>query len=314
MLTLTMNAERTPVQQPTRIREEPCQLRHPSSVDNVMHIPLALSTRRRKSVVKKVPIPAPKSIRFSATPRAVLGIIQIATDLVMDTEGSLLVAQLQGVEIRHTKVAFREEEICTKTYEQAYADGAIQAAVSSLRWPQKNLQGEDYVTVWGMSCTSISFILGQEKVQSCFPDGANVTDMWTAVLRALRRLGAKKLAVLTPYQEEVSSKNEQLLEAEGFELCGTMSLGLTRDVETSAVAPEFIEECVTQLATVGEPDVVFIGCSAFRACTPGFITNLEAKLGGVAVVTSTQAFLWHVLRIAGIEDSLDGYGKLFKEC
>jgi len=33
------------------------------------------------------------------------------------------------------------------------------------------------------------------------------------------------------------------------------------------------------------------GCSAFRACTPGFITNLEAKLGGVAVVTSTQADL-----------------------
>jgi len=168
--------------QPTLIREEPCQMRHPSSIDNVMHIPLALSTRRRKSVVKKVPIPAPKSIRFSAPPRAVLGIIQIATDLVMDTEGSLLVAQLPGVEIRHTKVAFREEEICTKTYEQAYADGAIQAAVNSLRWPQKNLQGEDYATVWGMSCTSISFILGQEKVLSICIDltiqMANFSHFW----------------------------------------------------------------------------------------------------------------------------------------
>ena len=302
-----MNAERTPMAQPMPIPaqpiafpEETCQMRHPSSVDNamdlslamsypssvdnVMHIPLALSTRRRKSAVKKVPVSAPKSIRFSAPPRAVLGIIQIATDLVMDTEGSLLVAQLPGVEIRHTKVAFRENEICTKTYEQAYADGAIQAAVSSLRWPQKNLQGEDYVTVWGMSCTSISFILGQEKVLSIckwqldhsngklltfleFPitgdlTGAIMLPGWcechrhvdccvtSAASSRREKAGCSNsvprrgdLTTMTAciinldmsfihadlfLLRKVSSKNEQLLEAGGFELCGTMSLGLTR--------------------------------------------------------------------------------------
>ena len=111
----------------------------------------------------------PDAIQFSKPPRAVLGIIQIATDLVMDTEGSLLVAQLPGVEIRHAKIAFEEEEICAATYDQAYEQGAIHAAVNTLQWPERNLQGGEYITVWGMSCTSISFILGPDKVTTISP-------------------------------------------------------------------------------------------------------------------------------------------------
>lgn len=260
----------------------------------------------------KQAVACPDTIRFSSPPRVVLGIIQIATDTVMDMEGSLLVAQLPGVEIRYTKIAFQSEEICARTYEQAYAQGAIQTAVSTLRWPAKNQQGGEYITVWGLSCTSISFILGPDKVKSCFPDGATTTDMWSSVLEALRCLGATRLAVLTPYIQKVASQNVLMLEEAGFELVSTMVLGLTRDLETSAVAPEFIEDCAAQLVAHGEVDALFIGCSAFRACTPGFITDLEAKIG-VPVVTSTQAFLWHVLRTAGIEDSLDGYVKLFRE-
>ena len=136
--------------------------------------------------------------------------------------------------------------------------------------------------------------------------------MWTSVLQALRCLEVTKLAVLTPYQAELSSRNEELLKEEGFDVVATMSLGLTRDVETSAVDPDFIEECAIKLAAEGNAEALFIGCSAFRACTPDFITDLEAKIG-MPVVTSTQAFLWHVLRTALIKDSLDRYGKLFRE-
>ena len=39
--------------------------------------------------------------------------------------------------------------------------------------------------------------------------------------------------------------------------------------------------------------VVVIGCSGFRACQPNFLDPLERRLGK-PVVTSTQAFLWHM--------------------
>ena len=251
---------------------------------------------------------------FSPAPRAVIGVVQIATDLVMDIEGSLLVARLPGVEIRHTKIAFDAEEICADTYQRALDSGAIKTAVNSLHWPQKTLQRDDpYISIWGISCTSMSFILGEESIRSCFPDGARVTNMWIAVLHALRAVGAKKVAVLTPYIEEVSSKNEQLLREEGFEIVASMLLGLSRDVETSAVTPECIADCVERLAAHGDGDTVFIGCSAFRACMPGFISDLEARIGGKSAATSTQAFLWHTLRSAGVDDQLGGYGRLLQD-
>ena len=37
---------------------------------------------------------------------------------------------------------------------------------------------------------------------------------------------------------------------------------------------------------------------------------LEAVIGK-PVVTSTQAFLWKLLRVAGIHDQISGYGTLF---
>lgn len=262
-----------------------------------------------KVVKESVRIPAPL-LRLATDDRAVLGVIQIATDMVMDLEGSLLVSNLPQVTIRHAKIAFDAEEICADTYERAYDSGAIKAAVASLRWPEKNKSGGDYTTMWGISCTSMSFILG-DRLKSCFPEGAPLTNMWQGVLQALRAVGAKKLAVLTPYIEAVSQKNEQLLAEEGFEIVASVSLGLTRDLETTAVPPEYLAECSTLLAARGEVDAVFIGCSAFRACMPNFISQLEEKLGGPCVITSTQAFLWHMLRCAGIRDPVQGYGRLF---
>ena len=40
------------------------------------------------------------------------------------------------------------------------------------------------------------------------------------------------------------------------------------------------------------------------------IDRLEQKLAA-PVITSTQAILWHALRLAGIDDRIRGYGRLF---
>jgi maleate isomerase len=42
------------------------------------------------------------------------------------------------------------------------------------------------------------------------------------------------------------------------------------------------------------------------------VAALEQAIGK-PVITSTQATLWHALRLAGIRDSLPGYGRLLQE-
>ena len=64
------------------------------------------------------------------------------------------------------------------------------------------------------------------------------------------------------------------------------------------------------LPPCAEAEALVVGCSALRACGPGFIDELEAAVGK-PVVTSTQAFLWRMLRLAGVDDRIDGYGTLF---
>ena len=51
-------------------------------------------------------------------------------------------------------------------------------------------------------------------------------------------------------------------------------------------------------------------CLNFRAHL--IIDALEARIGK-PVVTSTQAVLWHLLRLAGVETPIAGFGRLLRE-
>lgn len=252
-----------------------------------------------------------------AAPRAVLAVIGISSDLVVDLEGTLLVTQFPGVLVRHTKMAMTSEEICAATYEASFAAGNVQQAVDSLKWPL------GFNSIWGIACTSLSFTLGPERVSSLF-NGEKHTDMMSAVMVALETLKADeetprtRVSVLTPYIDAVHNDNVAQLRAAGVDVVTSMNLGFTVDAMTSAASRDYITECADALlGDGGHTDVVFIGCSAFRAMAPGYITELERHLSdrtqrSVAVVTSMQAFFWHMLRSAGIDDRIDDYGVLFR--
>jgi len=55
-------------------------------------------------------------------------------------------------------------------------------------------------------------------------------------------------------------------------------------------------------------DGLIMACLNTRSHT--VIDCLEQKLAA-PVITSTQAILWHALRLAGIDDRIRGYGRLF---
>ena len=54
----------------------------------------------------------------------------------------------------------------------------------------------------------------------------------------------------------------------------------------------------------GDVDCVFIGCSALRVCTPGYLSALERACGAPVVAKPAG------LRIAGVADRIEGYGAL----
>ncbi|MDG1084956.1 MAG: Asp/Glu racemase, partial [Planktotalea sp.] len=56
-------------------------------------------------------------------------------------------------------------------------------------------------------------------------------------------------------------------------------------------------------------DGVFISCTSLRAA--GIVEQAERQLGK-PVTSSNHALAWHLLRLAGIDDGLDGFGQLFQ--
>ena len=239
-----------------------------------------------------------------------LGCVLIPTDYVMRDEAPPLIARFRNVKMKYHVVELDSEDIIASTYMRAYKNGALRNAAAAL-------SNELVCDVVGLSCTSFSFTVGVENVRKEFLRGGapllkNTTDMATAQIDAIRAVGGTKVALLTPYIEEVSKNNAVTLENAGFQVVARLTMNLPRDELTSRVSPNEIATWAKQVDCL-DADVVVIGCSAFRACQPNFLDELETALGK-PVVTSTQAFLWKMLRKSGRNEKIDGYGKLFSSC
>lgn len=264
-------------------------------------------------------VPAPALV-FEEQPRAVLGHVIIATDVNHIEEVSALIdnpGRFPGVRVQFARIPFPggRELINAETYQAAYESGDIHAAFRAISLPTNML------TVQGVACTSLSFLLGEEKLRKAAIEDVPLTNMWSAVKEALGKVAArsKRIAVITPYIEEVHLENVRLLESQaGLRVVKSMYFGCKVDQETSALTKEFIGDCALQVVQGIEDDVdaVFLGCGGMRVCVDGFLDSLEKRLasGNIKVVTSTQAFCWHMLRSAGITDQIDGFGWLMKEC
>ena len=112
-----------------------------------------------------------KPIVCDPPPRAVLGCIQIATDLVLDSEGPKLIERLPGVELRLQKLAMPGQGIDAETF--ARCEESIRTAAATLL-------PSDRCTVVGLACTSMSFSLGAAKVDAQLQlacPGGRTTDM-----------------------------------------------------------------------------------------------------------------------------------------
>jgi maleate isomerase len=76
------------------------------------------------------------------------------------------------------------------------------------------------------------------------------------------------------------------------------------------IAPNSIISAAESLAAQGGIDAVFLSCTNLR--TLELIGALEARLA-IPVLSSNQVLGWHLLRLAGMPNKLQGYGKLFSD-
>jgi len=165
--------------------------------------------------------------------------------------------------------------------------------------------------VFGFGCTAGSFIGGPgydldiiKLIREHTAKPATTTT--TAVLEAFSALNISRIGLATPYENWINEKEIALFESERIEVVQSKGLGL-RDSDEIACYPS---EKIHRLArTVDHPEAqaIFISCTNF--CAVEVIETIEADLGK-PIITSNQATLWAMLRLADIRNPIMGLGRL----
>jgi maleate isomerase len=165
------------------------------------------------------------------------------------------------------------------------------------------------VVVFG--CTSGSLLKGPEwdkQIISRMEKAGQIPSITTSgsVVKALKWIGARRIAVATPYLDELNIRVKEFLEQYGFEIIDTKGLGLSKGIEMGNQYPETAYDLAKRVYRPGT-DTVFISCTDFR--TIEIIERLERELR-VNVVTSNQASFWCALKTMKYSEPIKGYGKL----
>jgi maleate isomerase len=160
-------------------------------------------------------------------------------------------------------------------------------------------------------CTSGTIAAGYEnikkKVNIAKPE-AEVTTPSTAAINALKKMKINKIAIFTPYSKVLNDEVIDYFKSENFEISSNAYFDILSDLDIGKVDEDYLYETLSKM-DLGDADALFISCTALPALS--IIEKLEKKLNKV-VLSSNQVLIWDTLQSIGKKDSIEGFGKLFK--
>ncbi len=151
------------------------------------------------------------------------------------------------------------------------------------------------VAVFG--CTSGGALFGQDHDRSIIrkieeETGAEALSILSALSEEFALLGAKRLAVITPYVQNLTDAVRDSLAEDGFEVLSIGGMGITDNLEICRQGAEKIIGFVNENlgpAVLGEADCLFISCTNLPAV--GALPEIRAAFPQVPIMTSNLAVI-----------------------
>jgi maleate isomerase len=125
--------------------------------------------------------------------------------------------------------------------------------------------------------------------------GVKAVTVLQAVLAQLRIIHPQKIAVFTPYLEELTSSIARCIAEDGYTVVKAVGMGIRENLDIGKVtAAEIISFVESQMSGIAA-DCLFLSCTNWRAIEAG--EPLRRKLG-IPIVSSNQAAIDTVQQIA----------------
>ena len=240
----------------------------------------------------------PEALTWSDDVR--IGLIELSTSLAISAEAP--VALPPGVRALITRLRLPRGEVSAAALDEMVSSDRLEEASREL--------ADGGARVVSFACTTGSLVRGPgfdrelvARMEGASGVAASTTS--TALLAALEHFGARRVAVATPYVDELNELERRFLEAAGYEVTALHGLGIDSDPEIARVPYARTRELA--LAAAGDADVVFLSCTNLPALA--VLDELEAELGR-PVFSSNAVTFWHALTLAGVDPAAHGAGSL----
>ena len=230
-----------------------------------------------------------------------VGLVVLATDLTIEHEFGKIFSE--------PDIGLFSARILNETSVTPETLSAMEARITdtvNLILPGEKLD----VVAYG--CTSASMVMGEDKVFARIKESqpeTKCTTPATAAFAAFNAFGAKRIAVLTPYRDDVNQIVKGYIEKAGFEVTVFGSFNEEHDPTVARIDAASISNAVDKLKAAAEVDMVFVSCTNVRLMDA--VCDIENRTG-LPVTSSNHAMAWHAMRLAGDDRVLPQFGELYK--
>ncbi len=232
--------------------------------------------------------------------RARIALVVLASDYTVEHEFRRVIT-IPGVDFYEARI----RNSPTITPETLAAMGPLLTDTVDLILPGADLD------VVAFGCTSASMVLGEAEVARSIHaarPGVKATNPITAAFAAFEALGAKRIAVLTPYRADVNAIVRDYITAKGYQVPVFGSFNEPDDAVVASIDAESLRRGVRTITQGRDVDAVFVSCTSVRLLDA--VCEIEAECG-LPVTSSNHALAWHCLRLAGVEEKRPELGRLF---
>jgi maleate cis-trans isomerase len=178
---------------------------------------------------------------------------------------------------------------------------------------QSKMLGNAKVEVIALTQTSASLHEDgyDDRAKAQMTEGANAPAITSAeaIGQAVRALGARKIALISPYSDAVMGRAKHYYESRyGLDVLATAPFGATDSYAIGALGAEHATEAFARHDT---PEIEILVLPGGNFPTMVHIAAWEAQCGK-PVLTTNQVVIWAVMKALGIEAPITGFGRLLE--
>jgi maleate cis-trans isomerase len=129
-----------------------------------------------------------------------------------------------------------------------------------------------------------------------------------ALLAALRHFNLRRVVLLTPYDADLTGREISWMRANGVEVIDSHHRNIPENLDRGAQFPEESFQLARRL-NWRDADGIVLSCANVRNLE--IINRLERHVNR-PVITSSAATTWLALRLCGIAEPIEGFGRLLR--